>query len=70
MTRTEIARALTRETNGRILLTISEAARACGMSRNTVAEMLREVPHFRDGRSRKYLVDDIADRIMDRRTTQ
>lgn len=68
MTRTEIARALTRENNGRILLTISEAARACGMSRNTVAEMLREVPHFRDGKSRRYLVDDIADQIIERRT--
>ena len=68
MTRTELARALSRENDGKILLTIRQAAQTVGMSRNTVAEMLADRPHIADGRSRRYLVDDIADALIERRT--
>ena len=67
MDKQNVVRRLMSFADGAGFLNISEIARATGKSRNRVPEFVAGLDYWKDGTQKKFFVDDIAQRIVDRR---
>lgn len=67
MKKEEIQAQLARST-GSDFPNISQIAKSLGCRRETVVNMMEGIPCLENGRSKKYFVGDVAERIMQHRS--
>lgn len=63
MTKTSIKKQLETFAKGKIFLNVAETARALGMGKESARNLLCGLDYIASGREKRYLIDDIAQRI-------